>query len=44
MKFSFAKVLILALASTELAAASSWFSKAGVLHSRLRERAVLIRT
>jgi hypothetical protein len=37
MKFSFTKVLVLALASTELAAASSWFSKAGMLVAFLPE-------
>jgi hypothetical protein len=35
MKFSFAKVLILALVSTEFAAASSWFSKAGTFVAAL---------
>src|SRR5277367_2601122 len=37
MKFSFVKVLVLALASTELAAASSWFPKAGMLVAFLPE-------
>jgi hypothetical protein len=37
MKFSFAKVLVLALASAELAAASNWFSKAGMLVAFLPE-------
>lgn len=31
MKFSLSKVVVLALAATEFAAASSWFSKAGML-------------
>ena len=37
MKFSLAKVLVLALATTEFAAASTWFSKAGMLVARLLE-------
>ena len=37
MKFSLAKVLVLALASTEFAAASTWFSKAGTLVALLPE-------
>ena len=31
MKFSLARVLVLALATTEFAAAATWFSKAGML-------------
>jgi hypothetical protein len=37
MKFSVAKMLALALTSTELVAASSWFSKAGILVAFLLE-------
>jgi hypothetical protein len=37
MKFSFARVLVLALVSTEFAAASSWFSKAGTFVAPLPE-------